>query len=392
MKILFIITGSVAITRCYEILEKLKNLKIEVDCTLTNNAKKLVSISKLRNNISGKVYTDLSEKKQKMLHINLSRKNDIVVVCPATANTIAKFANGYGDNLASTILLASNRPIYFIPAMNSEMWKNKINKKNIHYLKSVGVEFIGPKIGKLKCGEYGIGRIEDTKQIVNYLISKLNTNKRFSNKRCLITVGPTIENIDPIRYISNYSSGKQGYEIANELAKSGAKVILISGPTSLEPPSNVKLIKIKTADEMLDSVKKANKNIDIAIFSAAVADFKIKKISKKKIKKEDFKSILLKKNVDILKTISLLKKTRPKYVVGFSAETEGLINAKKKLNEKNCDMIIYNKISNDNKVFGLNENKISVITKDKVINYQKTSKVNCAKYIINSIYNQIRIK
>ena len=392
MKILFIITGSVAISRCYEILEKLKNLKIEVDCTLTNNAKKLVSISKLRNNISGKVYTDLSEKKQKMLHINLSRKNDIVVVCPATANTIAKFANGYGDNLASTILLASNRPIYFIPAMNSEMWKNKINKKNIHYLKSVGVEFIGPKIGKLKCGEYGIGRIEDTKQIVNYLISKLNTNKRFSNKRCLITVGPTIENIDPIRYISNYSSGKQGYEIANELAKSGAKVILISGPTSLEPPSNVKLIKIKTADEMLDSVKKANKNIDIAIFSAAVADFKIKKISKKKIKKEDFKSILLKKNVDILKTISLLKKTRPKYVVGFSAETEGLINAKKKLNEKNCDMIIYNKISNDNKVFGLNENKISVITKDKVINYQKTSKVNCAKYIINSIYNQIRIK
>ena len=392
MKILFIITGSVAISRCYEILEKLKNLKIEVDCTLTNNAKKLVSISKLRNNISGKVYTDLSEKKQKMLHINLSRKNDIVVVCPATANTIAKFANGYGDNLASTILLASNRPIYFIPAMNSEMWKNKINKKNIHYLKSVGVEFIGPKIGKLKCGEYGIGRIEDTRKIVNYLISKLNTNKRFSNKRCLITVGPTIENIDPIRYISNYSSGKQGYEIANELAKSGAKVILISGPTSLEPPSNVKLIKIKTADEMLDSVKKANKNIDIAIFSAAVADFKIKKISKKKIKKEDFKSILLKKNVDILKTISLLKKTRPKYVVGFSAETEGLINAKKKLNEKNCDMIIYNKISNDNKVFGLNENKISVITKDKLKNYRKTSKLICAKHIVDSIYNEFRIK
>lgn len=392
MKILFIITGSVAISRCYEILKKLKNLKVEVDCTLTDNAKKLVSISKLRNNITGKVYTDLSENKQKMLHINLSRKNDIVVVCPATANTIAKFANGYGDNLASTILLASNRPIYLIPAMNAEMWKNKINKKNIRYLKSVGVEFIGPKIGKLKCGEYGIGRIEDTKQIVNYLISKLYINKRFSDKRCLITVGPTIENIDPIRYISNYSSGKQGYEIANELAKSGAKVILISGPTNLEPPSNVKLIKIKTADEMLDRVKKANKNIDIAIFSAAVADFKIKKISQKKIKKEDFKSILLKKNVDILKTISLLKKNRPKYVVGFSAETEGLINAKKKLNEKNCDMIICNKISNDNKVFGLNENKISVITKDKVKNYHKTSKVNCAKHIINSIYYQIRIK
>ena len=392
MRILFLITGSVAVSRCYEILEKLKKHKVDVDCVLTTNAKKLVSISKLRNNITGKIYTDISENKQKMLHINLSRKNDIIVVCPATANTIAKFANGYGDNLASTILLASNKPIYLIPAMNTEMWENKINKKNIHFLKSVGVEFIGPKIGKLKCGEYGIGRIEDTRQIVNYLMSKLSLNKRFFGKRCLITAGPTIENIDPIRYISNHSSGKQGYEIANELSKSGAKVILISGPTNLQPPSNVKLVKIKTADEMLDRVKKANNNIDIAIFSAAVADFKIKKISEKKIKKENFKSILLKKNVDILKKISLLKKNRPKYVVGFSAETEGLINAKKKLNEKNCDMVIYNKISNDNKVFGLHENKISVITKDKVKNFPKTSKVNCAKHIIASIYNQIRIK
>ena len=392
MKILFIITGSVAVSRCYEILEKLKKNKIDVDCVITTNAKKLVSITKLRNNITGKIYTDISENKQKMLHINLSRKNDIIAVCPATANTIAKFANGYGDNLASTILLASNKPIYLIPAMNAEMWENKINKKNIRYLKLVGVEFIGPKIGKLKCGEYGIGRIEDTRKIVNYLISKLSLNKRFFGKRCLITAGPTIENIDPIRYISNHSSGKQGYEIANELSKSGAKVILISGPTNLQPPSNVKLVKIKTADEMLDCVKKANKNIDIAIFSAAVADFKIKKISQKKIKKENFKSISLKKNVDILKTISLLKKNRPKYVVGFSAETEGLINAKKKLNEKNCDMIIYNKISNDNKVFGLNENKISVITKDKLKNYPKTTKINCAKHIIDSIYNQIKIK
>ena len=392
MKILFIITGSVAVSRCYEILEKLNHLKVEVDCVITNNAKKLVSISKLQNNIKGKIYADVSENKQKMLHINLSRKNDIIVVCPATANTIAKFANGYGDNLASTILLASNKPIFIIPAMNSEMWENKINKKNIRFLKSVGTEFIGPKIGQLKCGEYGIGRIEDTGHIVNYLMSKLSLNKRFFGKKCLITAGPTLENIDPIRYISNYSSGKQGYEIANELAKSGAKVILISGPTNLQPPSNVKFFKIKTANEMLDRVKKANKNIDIAIFSAAVADFKIKKISEKKIKKENFKSILLKKNVDILKTISLLKTDRPKYVVGFSAETDGIINAKKKLNEKNCDMIIYNKISNDNKVFGLNENKISVITKDKVKNYSKTSKVNCAKHIIDSIYNQIRIK
>ena len=391
MKILFIITGSVAVSRCYEILEKLKNLKVEVDCVITTNAKKLLRISKLRNNITGKIYTDISENKQKMLHINLSRKNDIIAVCPATANTIAKFANGYGDNLASTTLLASNKPIYVIPAMNTEMWKNKINKKNINYLKSIGVEFFGPKIGKLKCGEYGIGRIENTQLIINYLISKLKLNDRFIDKKCIVTAGPTMEDLDPIRYISNYSSGKQGYEIANELSKSGAKVILISGPTNLQPPSNVKLIKVKTADEMLDQIKKVNKKIDIAIFSAAVADFKIKNTSEKKIKKEHFKSLLLKKNVDILKTISLLNTNRPKYVVGFSAETDGIIKAKKKLNEKNCDMIIYNKISNYNKVFGLNTNKISIITKNKVKNYSKTSKVKCAKHIVESIYNQIKI-
>ncbi len=390
MKILFIITGSIAVSRCYEILANLRDHNVEIDCIITNNAKKLISVSKLRNSITGKIYTDLSENKQKMLHINLSRNNDIIVVCPATANTIAKFANGYGDNLASTTLLASNKNIFFIPAMNAEMWQNKINKKNISFLKSVGVNFVGPKIGKLKCGEYGMGRIEDTKLIVNYLISKLKLNKRFINKKCLITAGPTIENIDPVRYISNYSSGKQGYEIANELSKSGAKVILISGPTNLQPPSNVKLIKVKTADEMLDCVKKANNKIDIAIFSAAVSDFKIKKRSRYKIKKENFKSLQLKKNVDILKNISTLKSDRPPYVVGFSAETGSMINGQKKLKEKNCDMIIYNQISNNNKVFGLDDNKISIITKNKVLNYSKTSKVKCAKYIVNSIYNQIK--
>ncbi len=286
MKILFIITGSIAVSKCCEILVKLKNHKIEIDCIITKDAKKLINITKIRQNITGKIYTDISETKQKMLHINLSRKNDILVVCPATANTIAKFANGYGNNLASNTLLASNKPIFFIPAMNTEMWENKINKKNVNYLKSVGVRFIGPKIGKLKCGEYGIGRIEDTKLIVNNLIFKLNLNKRFLNKKCLITAGPTIENIDPIRYISNFSSGKQGYEIANELSRSGAKVTLISGPTNLQPPSNVKFIKVKTANEMLDSIIKENKNIDIAIFSAAVSDFKIKKAISYKIKKK----------------------------------------------------------------------------------------------------------
>lgn len=389
MKILFIITGSIAISKSYDILKILKEKKIEINCILTNSAKKLVDIRKLKKNIIGQIYMDSDEAKQKMLHINLSRKNNIIVVCPATANSIAKFANGYGDNLASTTLLAANKPVIFIPAMNTMMWNNPTNKKNVKYLKSIGVEFIGPITGKLKCGEFGIGRIEETKQIVDNLILKLQINQNFINKKCLITAGPTVEDIDPIRYISNYSSGKQGYEIANQLAKSGAKVVLISGPTNLTPPSNVKLINVKTADEMFKKINKFNKNIDLAIFSAAVADFKIKKIGIKKIKKNDINSLNLIKNIDILKSIAKNNINRPGFIVGFSAETEGKINATKKLIQKNCNMIIYNQINKNNKVFGLDENKISILTKNKTKNYPKTSKITCAKYIIDAIYNEI---
>jgi len=170
MKVLFIITGSIAVYKCFEILDELKKNKVRVNCIITNNAKKLLNINKLKKSLSGKIDTDASETKEKMLHINLSRKNDLIVVCPATANTIAKFANGYGDNLASTTLLASNKPIVFIPAMNTMMWNNPLNKRNVQYLKSIGIDFIGPTIGKLKCGEFGEGRIEDTKNIINFLM------------------------------------------------------------------------------------------------------------------------------------------------------------------------------------------------------------------------------
>ena len=184
MKLLFIITGSIAVSRCFEILNELKKNKFKVNCIITTNARKLLNINKLKKSISGKIYNDLSEKKEKMLHINLSRENDLIVICPATANTIAKFANGYGDNLASSTLLASNKPIILIPAMNTMMWNNPINKRNVKYLKSIGIDFIGPKIGKLKCGEFGVGRIENTKNILNILLSKFKTNKQFINKKC----------------------------------------------------------------------------------------------------------------------------------------------------------------------------------------------------------------
>ena len=327
-----------------------------------------------------------------MLHINLSRKNDLIVVCPATANTLAKFANGYGDNLASTTLLASNKPIVFIPAMNTMMWNNPVNKKNVQYLKSIGIDFIGPTTGKLKCGEFGEGRIEDTKNIVSNLLSRFESKTQFLNKKCLVTAGPTLENIDPIRYISNYSSGKQGYEIAKQLVNRGAKVTLISGPTNIQAPQNVKLITVKTADEMLIQTNKYNKKIDIAVFCAAIADFKVKKISNKKIKKDTLTTLKLIKNIDILKKISTQKINRPKFIVGFSAETGSKLLARKKLEEKNCNMIIYNKINKKNKVFGLDENKISILTKNKIVNYSKFSKLKCANLIIDSIYNEIENK
>ena len=383
-KILLIICGSIAASRCKKIINLLNDKKIQVSCILTEEAKKYVKISDFKKLVKNRVYTDRSEKKNKMLHINLSRINDLVIVCPATANTIAKLANGYGDNLASNTLLASNKKILFAPAMNSFMWHNKANKKNVRILKDRGHEFIGPKIGNLKCGEFGLGRIDESKNILNKIMSNLKIYNLFKNKKCLVTAGPTIEMIDPVRYISNNSSGKQGFEIANQLVLSGAKVILVSGPTNLDPPPNLKFIKIKSATEMYNKIKKISK-IDIGIFTAAVSDFKNKNISKSKIKKNKNLYLNLIKNIDILEKVGKNKKQRPKYLVGFAAETGSITYAKKKLIDKNCDMIVYNKINNKNKVFESDYNKISIITKNRIKNYRKMTKVNCANEIIKNI-------
>jgi len=309
----------------------------------------------------------------------------LIVVCPATANIIAKFANGYADDLASTSLIASNKQIIFIPAMNAEMWNNSINQKNVSKIKNIGIEFIGPDYGRLSCGEVGLGRLSDPKKISKILIQNLQKSQIFKNKKCLITAGPTVEQIDSVRYLSNHSSGKQGYEIAKQMILSGAKVTLISGPTNLQAPFKSKLIKIKTAKEMLKAVK-ANSKVDIAIFTAAVSDVSPTKSFKTKIKKENLKNIKLTKNKDILHEISSLKKNRPKIVVGFAAETNNHIkNARKKLLKKKCDAIIVNKIDKNNQVFGSDLNKVSFITKKTTLNFKKTSKINVAKKIIRLI-------
>ena len=385
MKILFIISGSIAIKKCEEIFEFLSSKNISIDCIVTKNAKKMINLKKLKKTISGKIYSDVDEKNNKMLHIDLTRKNNLVIVCPATSNIIAKYSNGIADDLASTTLMASNRNIFFIPAMNSEMWNNKMNQKNVSNLKNLGIQFIGPEYGKLSCGEVGLGRLMNTKTITNLIIQNVNKTQIFKNKKCLITAGPTIEPIDPIRNITNNSTGKQGYEIARQMILAGASVTLISGPTNIQAPLESRLIKVKTAKEMYNAVKK-NIKVDIAIFAAAVSDLTPLNKSKNKIKKDDLQIIKLKKNKDILKEVSHLKKNRPRVIIGFAAETRDHIsNARKKLFEKKCDAIIVNKINKYNDVFNSDFNKVTFITKKKKIDFKKMSKIKVAKHIVELI-------
>ena len=385
MKILFIISGSIAIKKCEEIFEILSSKNISIDCIVTKNAKKMINLKKLKKIISGKIYSDVDEKNNKMLHINLTRKNNLVIVCPATSNIIAKYSNGIADYLASTTLVASNKNIFFIPAMNSEMWNSKMNQKNVSNLKNLGIQFIGPEYGKLSCGEVGLGRLMNTKTITNLIIQNVNKSQIFRNKKCLITAGPTIEPIDPIRNITNNSTGKQGYEIARQMILAGASVTLISGPTNIQAPLESRLIKVKTAKEMYNAVKK-NIKVDIAIFAAAVSDLTPLNKSKNKIKKDDLQIIKLKKNKDILKEVSHLKKNRPRVIIGFAAETRDHIsNARKKLFEKKCDAIIVNKINKYNDVFNSDFNKVTFITKKKKIDFKKMSKIKVAKHIVELI-------
>jgi len=387
MKLLFIISGSIAVKKCPEILKKLSSKKVYVNCIITKSAKRIINKKIIQKNIKGKIFDDSSVKNKKMLHIDLTRKSDLVVVCPATTNIIAKFAHGYADDLASTSLIASNKQTLFIPAMNAEMWNNKINKNNVLKLQKTGVEFIGPDYGYLSCGEIGLGRLSSENKILKIILDYLNRSKKLQNKKCLVTAGPTLEPIDIVRYISNYSSGKQGFEIAKQLMLVGAQVTLISGPTNLQPPPNVKLIQVLTAKEMDKAVRK-NLKTDVAVFSAAVIDASPIKTTTKKIKKEKFKKILLKENPDIIKNVSLGSTKKPKFIIGFAAETNNHINnAKKKLITKKCDLIVVNKISKKNNVFGSEFNQVAMVDHNKINKLNRMTKIDIAKILVNRIIN-----
>ena len=392
-KILFIISGSISAYKLLDLLKDLVKENFDIEVILTKAGKEFITPLSLTSLLKKEIHTDIFSKKKYssyMKHINLTRNSDLIVVAPASANIIAKLANGYADDLASTTLAASNKKIFIVPAMNKKMWENPANKKNIKELKDRGIKVIGPAKGNLACGEIGFGRMENIKiikkEVKNFFIHK----KKLKGKKILITAGPTIETIDPIRYISNFSSGKQGYELANCAYTYGAETILITGPTNIEPPEVNKLIKVKSASEMFNesiNICKKKSSIDVAFLTAAVSDWKIYKNSKKYKKNINFfKQIRFKENKDILKTVSNLRKKRPKLVCGFAAETNSLINnARNKLINKNCDFIFANKISKEFNPMGNDFNKITLIGKNKQENWSKMSKKNIAEKIIQNI-------
>ena len=341
-----------------------------------------------------KVYDELfnAENEAEMDHISLSRWSDVILVAPTTANTISKLSNGAADDLASTVILASDKDIFLTPAMNVRMWEHPSTKENLNKLKNYGYKIIGPEIGDMACGEFGEGKMtepgEIIKQIENYFIN-LVQNKKF---KALVTAGPTHEYIDPVRFITNKSSGKQGFELAKSLLKKGFETTLISGPTTLKVDKNINFIKVETANQMLKATQN-NLPADVAIFSAAVADFKIVETKEQKIKKEDYVNLSLEKNIDILNYVSNHNSLRPTLVIGFAAETNNIKNnAKKKLAEKNCDWIIVNDVSNQSIGFESDFNEVTIFYKNKNIIEEKLTikkKSEISDEIITRVISQL---
>ena len=372
-KILLIICGGISAYKSLELIRSLKKLGAKVKTILTKSAKEFVTPLSVASLSQEKVYDDLfnAENEAEMDHISLSRWADMIIVAPATANTISKLSAGSSDDLASTVILASDKDIFLTPAMNVRMWEHPSTKQNLNKLRSYGYKIIGPEIGDMACGEFGEGKMTEPKdifQIIELYFNELNKNQKL---KALVTAGPTNEYIDPVRFITNKSSGKQGFALAKSLAKRGFQTTLISGPTNLQIDNNINLIKVETADEMLKATQD-NLPVDVAIFSAAVADYKVKERKSEKIKKQENLHLELEKNIDILNYISKHNSLRPKLVIGFAAETIDVKeNAKKKLIEKNCDWIIANDVSNNSIGFDSDFNEVSIFYKDKKIKNEK---------------------
>jgi len=393
-KILFIICGGVSAYKSLEMIRLFKKNNAEIKTIITKSAKEFVTPLSIASLSQGKVYDDLFnlENETEMDHIALSRWADVIVVAPATANTISKLSQGSSDDLASTVILASNKQVFLAPAMNVRMWEHPSTKVNLKTLKSFGYKFIGPVTGDMACGEYGEGKMSEPSDIFNKIYNFLSSHFKNKKVKALVTAGPTNEYIDPVRFITNKSSGKQGYEIAKSLSRRGFDTTLISGPTNLQIDDDVNLIKVETAEQMFKATQK-NLPADIAVFSAAVADYKLNKRNHNKLKKQENLNINLEQNIDILNYVSNHNSMRPKLVIGFAAETCDLDkNAILKLKNKNCDWIVANDVSKKNIGFESDYNEVTIYYKNNANKKEKLSlkkKSEISEEIVDRIVNQV---
>ncbi len=366
-RILLVITGGIAAYKSLDLIRRLREAGMHVRCVLTKGGAQFVTPLSVSALSGEKVYTDLwsLNDEAEMGHIRLARECDLVLVVPASADFIAKMAHGLADDLASTLLLANDRPVMIAPAMNGMMWMHPATQSNIATLRQRGVTIIGPASGLMACGEEGEGRMIEVTNILAVVQSHFSKGQKLRGKKALVTSGPTYEPLDPVRFLGNRSSGKQGHAIAIALAAAGADVTLITGPVALADPAGVKTIHIETATEMLAACQNALP-ADIFIAAAAVADWRPEREAGYKIKKSDAAlSITFKENPDILATLSAIGAQRPRLVIGFAAETDHVLaNAHDKFARKGCDWLLANDVA-DGKGFGTDDNQVTLLRKDK---------------------------
>lgn len=383
------VSGGIAAYKVVEVVSRLKKEKANVDVIMTKHATEFVSELTFRTLALSPVYTDMFGKpvNYDVEHISLAEKADIFLLAPATANLIGKIANGIADDLLTTTVMATEAKVILAPAMNTHMYQNPITQDNMNRLKSLGYEFITPGVGMLACQTYGPGRMAEPIDIVEYLIKSLeDKNQDLKDKKVIVTAGPTIEEIDPVRYLTNYSSGKMGYEIAKKARDRGAEVILISGPTNLEKPLGLKVIDIKSTSDMLEAIEKEFEDTDVLIKAAAVSDYRVKARSNKKIKKskEEELTLELVENEDIAAHFG--KKKGNRILVGFAAETNDLLeNARKKIKKKNLDFIVANDVTKEGAGFDVDTNIVSIVDEDKIKEYPKMLKTEVADIILDKI-------
>lgn len=382
------VTGSISAYKMANVASALCKEGADVHVVMTKNAANFINPITFETLTKNKCIVDTFDRNTKLhvAHITLSQTADVIMIAPASADVIGKLANGIADDMLTSMAVAATCKIMVAPAMNTHMYHNKIVQDNIQKLKHYGFEIIEPAVGLLACRAVGDGKLPDDKTLLGYIRREIECEKDMTGVKVLVTAGPTVEKIDPVRYITNHSSGKMGYALAEAAANRGADVTLISGPVNLEPPMFVKTVKVESAKDMYNAVTDAFSDCDILIKAAAVADYTPEAVSDEKIKKNDGTlSLVLSKTKDILKAVGQLKKDN-QFVCGFSMETSNLVeNSKKKLASKNCDMIVANNLKDDGAGFGVDTNKVTILTNDSVRSLDVLSKKEVAAQVLDEI-------